>query len=106
MAIFLFCGALGALCSLSFGPLSGVQVAGMTLFDLFDWLCSNVLLLVMALLAVIFTGFFLSRREVHDEFTSRGRYTFNDRVFPLVWFLIKWVAPVAVVIIFFTNFIL
>ena len=106
LAIFLFCGALGVLCSLSFGPLSGVKVAGMTLFDVFDWLCSNVLLLVMALLAVVFTGFFLSRREVHDEFTSRGRYAFNDRVFPLVWFLIKWVAPVAVVIIFFTNFIL
>ena len=106
VAVFLVCGGLGVLCSLSFGPLSGFRVAGMSLFDLLDWLCSNILLLVMALLAVVFAGFILPRRVVHDEFTSRGRYAFNDRIFPLVWFLVKWVAPVAVLIIFFTNFIL
>ncbi len=78
----------------------------MTIFDLLDWICSNVLLLVMALLAVVFVGWILPRSVVRDEFTSREMYAFNDRIFPLVWFLIKWVAPVAVVIIFFTNFIL
>jgi NSS family neurotransmitter:Na+ symporter len=78
----------------------------MTIFDLLDWICSNILLLVMALLSVVFVGWILPRRVVHDEFTSRETYAFNGRIFPLVWFLIKWVAPVAVVIIFFTNFIL
>jgi NSS family neurotransmitter:Na+ symporter len=78
----------------------------MTIFDLLDWICSNILLLVMALLSVVFVGWILPRRVVHDEFTSREAYAFNGRIFPLVWFLIKWVAPVAVVIIFFTNFIL
>jgi NSS family neurotransmitter:Na+ symporter len=68
--------------------------------------CSNILLLVMALLAVVFTGWILPRRVVHDEFTSRQRYAFNDRIFPVVYFLLKWVAPIAVVVIFFTNFIL
>ena len=106
LLIFAVCGGLGVLCSLSFGPIAGVKLAGMTLFDLLDWSCSNILLLVMALLAVIFVGFVLKRSEVRDEFTSGRAHAFNDRIFPLVWFLIKWVAPVAVVIIFFTNFIL
>ena len=60
----------------------------------------------MGLLAVVFVGWILPRRVVRDEFTSREAYAFNGRIFPLVRFLIKWVAPVAVVIIFFTNFIL
>ncbi|MBR4524244.1 MAG: sodium-dependent transporter [Bacteroidales bacterium] len=106
LRIFLLCGSVGALCSLSFGPLAGVKIAGMTFFDLMDWVCSNILLLVMALLAVVFAGFVLPREALRDEFTSQGRYRFNERIFSVVWFLIRWVAPVAVVIIFFTNFML
>ena len=93
--LFAVCGSLGVLCALS-----------MSFFDQLDWLCSNILLLLMALLAVVFVGFILPRRVAADEFTSRNRYPGNARIFPLVYFLIKWVAPVAVVIIFFTNFIL
>ena len=106
LLLYLICGGLGTLCSLSFGPLADVQVAGMSIFDLFDWVCSNILLLLMALLVVIFVGWILPRRVVHDEFTNRGSIAFNDRIFPVFWFLIKWVAPIAVLIIFFTNFIL
>ena len=104
--LFAVCGSLGVLCSLSFGPLAGFKVFGLTFFDFLDWLCSNILLLLMALLAVLFAGFILPRRVTQDEFTSRNRYPANARVFPVVYFLMKWVAPVAVVIIFFTNFIL
>ena len=106
LILFLICGGLGVLCSLSFGPLAGVKIAGMSIFDLFDWVCSNILLLLMALLAVVFVGFILPRRVVHDEFTNGGKLAFNNRIFPVVYFLIKWVAPIAVIIIFFTNFIL
>ena len=104
--LFLICGGFGVLCSLSFGPLRDVQIAGMSIFDLFDWVCSNILLLVMALLAVVFAGWILPRRVVHDEFTNGGTLPLNDRIFPVVYFLLRWVAPVAVVIIFFTNFML
>jgi len=106
VAIVALCGSLGILCSLSFGPLNELRIAGMTLFDLFDWVCSNILLLLMSLLCVIFAGFILPRRVLHDEFTNGGTLPLNDRIFPLFYFLIKWVAPVAVVIIFFTNFML
>ncbi len=104
LVVFAICGSLGTLCSLSFGPLADATVAGMSLFDLLDWVCSNILLLVMALLSVLFVGWILPRRVVQDEFTNGG--TVNGWVFPLLYFLIKWVAPIAVVIIFCTNFIL
>ena len=106
LVLFGICGVLGTLCSLSFGPLNGVKLAGMTIFEIFDWVCSNILLLVMGLLAVIFVGWILPKRVVRDEFTSRESYVFNGHIFPLFYFLIKWVAPIAVLVIFLTNFIL
>ena len=43
--VFIACGLAGVFCSLSFGPLSGISVAGKNIFDIFDWTCSNILLL-------------------------------------------------------------
>jgi len=102
--LFVLCGSLGILCSLSFGPLSGVTVAGKSIFDLFDWLCSNILLLILAFVVVIFVGHKLAKSDVRDEITNSGRI--NTRVFGVIYFLVRWVAPVAIALIFITNFIL
>ena len=104
--MFLVCGTAGVLCSLSFGPLSGLTVSGMNIFDIFDWVASNILLLIMAFLSVIFVGFVMKRDDVKDEFTNGGLKKRVEPWFGFFYFLIKWVAPVAVLLIFFTNFIL
>ena len=104
--MFLICGSAGALCSLSFGPLSDLKIADMGIFDLFDWTCSNILLLIMAFLSVVFVGFVMKKEDVRDEFTNGGTKRRNAPFFNAVYFLIKWVAPIAVLLIFFTNFIL
>ena len=103
--LFLICGAAGVLCSLSFGPLKGLTLWGMNIFDIFDWLSSNILLLLMAFLTVIFVGFALKKEDVWDEITNSGTKKLNSRLFGFIYFLIKWVTPVAIVIIFITNFI-
>jgi len=106
LVMFLVCGTAGVLCSLSFGPLSGLKVSGMNIFDIFDWVASNILLLIMAFLSVVFVGFVMKKEDVRDEFTNGGA---KKRVVPYfgpLYFLIKWVAPIAVLLIFFTNFIL
>jgi NSS family neurotransmitter:Na+ symporter len=59
----------------------------------------------MALLTVIFTGFVLKKEDVWDELTNGGTKKVNDKLFGFVYFLIKWVTPVAIVVIFITNFI-
>ena len=103
---FLVCGSVGVLCSLSFGPLSGVTVVGKTIFDLMDWFASNVLLLLMAFIVVLFVGFVMKKEDVRDEITNGGRKTLNAKLFGVIYFLIKWVAPICVLSIFITNFIL
>lgn len=104
--IFIVCGLAGVFCSLSFGPLSGITVAGKNIFDIFDWTASNVLLLMMAFLVVIFVGFVMKKTDVRDEFINGGQLNGYDKAFNIIYFLIKWVAPVAVLLIFVSNFIL
>ena len=95
--------AIGIVCSLSFGPLSGVKVIGLSFFDLLDKLCSNVLMPLGGLLFVIFVGWKMSKADVRDEFTSGGRR--NTRIFGLVYFLIRYVAPIGIVIVGLTALI-
>lgn len=104
--IFILCGSLGILCSLSFGPLSEFKIAGKGIFDLFDWFCSNILLLVLAFITVIFVGFVMKKSDVREEITNAGLEKFNVRIFPVLYFLIKWVAPVAIALILVSNFVL
>lgn len=104
--IFLVCGIAGVFCSLSFGPLSDFTIAGKTIFDLFDWFASNILLLFMAFVSVLFAGFFIKKEELRDEITNAGTVHVSPRFFNCMYFLMKWVAPIAVVIIFISNFVL
>ncbi len=104
--IFAGCGAAGVFCSLSFGPLSGLTVSGKNIFDIFDWTASNILLLMMAFLVVFFVGFVMKKSDVRDEFTNGGSIKGFDKPFNIIYFLIKWVAPAAVLLIFISNFIL
>jgi len=99
------CWALGCLCSLSFGPMKGFKIMGSPLFDFCDELTSDYLMSFGGLLFSIFVGWKMKKDDVYDEFTSSGRYSFNARCFPFVYFLIKYVAPIVVGVIFVTNLI-
>jgi len=98
--IFLFALLVGALCSLSFGRLSGVRILGNSIFDFFDKLCSNWLLPLGGLLFTIFVAWRMKRSEVYDEFTNGGRLKGAGRAFPIVWFLMRYVAPIGIAIVF------
>ena len=101
--LFAVTGFLGGLCSLSFGPLADVKVFGMGFFDLFDTLASNVLLTLGGLLVVLFVGWKMDKADVYDEFTNGGTKRRNVRMFNFFYFLIRYVAPVGVAILFITN---
>lgn len=104
LTVALGCWIVGILCSLSFGPLSGVHLFGKSIFDFLDGLCSNWLMPFGGLLFTLFVGWKMSRQEVEDEFTNGG--TVNQKAFPVVWFLIRYIAPVGIVVIFLTNLLL
>ena len=101
--LFVITGALGGLCSLSFGPLADVKVLGMGFFDLFDTVASNVLLTVGGLLVVLFVGWKMPRADVFDELTNGGTKRRNVRLFNFFYFLIRYVAPVGLLVLILSN---
>ena len=97
---------LGALCSLSFGPLAQFKILGKTLFDFCDHLTSDYLMTFGSLLFVIFVGWKMKKADVRDEFTNGGRLGVSGRIFPVFYFLVRYVAPAVILIIFLSNLLL
>ena len=101
--IFAVAWPLGALCSLSFGPLSDMKIFGNIFFDFLDKLSANVLMMFGSLMVVLFVGWKMKRSDVYDEFTNGSSLTGNVRLFRFVWPLIRYVAPLAILIIFISG---
>ncbi|HEY0722110.1 MAG TPA: sodium-dependent transporter [Gammaproteobacteria bacterium] len=68
---------------------------GKTFFDLLDYLTSNILLPAGGLLVAIFAGWIMRRESVREELGLKDALLFR------IWrFLVRFVAPVAVLFIF------
>ena len=105
VVLFAVCWVVGALCSLSFGPLSHIQIAGGNIFDFFDSMSSNILMTLGSLLTVIFVGWRLKKTDVYDEFTNGGTLSRNAKLFGVLWFLIRYVCPLAIAAIFISGLV-
>ena len=69
-------------------------------FDFLDHVCSDWLMPFGGLLFALFVGWKMSKADVREEFTNGG--TRNVKLFNVVYFLIRYVAPVGIVGIFLT----
>jgi len=72
-------------------------------FGLLDAFSSNFLLTIGAFLVVIFVGWKMKKDDVRDEITNGGLK--NNRVFGVLYFLIRYLAPIAVLVIFLSNLV-
>ena len=80
------------------------SVFSMDAFGKVDAFSSNFLLTVGVMLVVLFVGWKMEKSEIREELTNRG--TVNNKVFGVFYFLIRYVAPIVVMIIFISNFVL
>lgn len=101
--LFALCWVIGAVCSLSFGPLSHIRIAGGNIFDFLDSMSSNVLMTLGSLFTVVFVGWRLKKTDVYDEFTNGGTLSRNAKIFGVLWFLIRYIAPLAIISIFISG---
>ena len=101
--LFFACGLLGGLCSLSFGPLSNVRIDGMGLFDFADSFASNILLVLGGLVVVILVGWILPKQELFRELTNDGSLSGNVKLYPAVRFLIRYIAPIGILILILSS---
>ena len=96
---FVFIWILGCLCSLSMGPLSNWKILGKTIFDLFDFISADFLMLIGGLLIVLFAGWKLGKATVFDEITNGGTHPVPSWLLKTILFLIRFVAPAALIAI-------
>lgn len=102
-AVSVSCMLLGVLCSLSFGILGDVKLFGMNIFELFDYTSSKIILPIGGIIICLFTGWYLDRRLVESELTNNGRLRF--RLFRLYYFIIRYVAPLAIAAVFLQEIV-
>lgn len=103
-ATFLAAGVLWGLGQLTIFSFSGAgwtqlnwQVAGKSLasiFDVIDYLTSNILLPIGGLLLAIFVGWVMKTQYTKEELNT------NPRRFNLWHFVVRYLAPIAIILIF------
>ena len=97
---------LGCVCSLSQGTLSGITILGNNIFDFFDVISSDVLITVGSLVMVLFAGWRIKKAGFLDELTGHDTSHTPRWIFTFVWFMVRWVAPIVIIVIMLSNFLL
>ena len=97
---------LGCICSLSQGMLAGITLAGMNIFDFFDVISSDVLITVGSLIMVLFAGWRIKKSDFLDELTGHGTSRTPVWLFRYVYFMVRWVAPIIIIVIMLSNILL
>ena len=92
---------IGIPSALSFGILSHITLFNKSIFDIADFLVSNIALPVGALFISLFVGFQLKRLHVEEEFLSGSSY--GKKIFKIWYFLIRYIAPIAIAIVLLSS---
>jgi NSS family neurotransmitter:Na+ symporter len=94
------CFLIGIPTVLSFGPLSETKIFGKTLFEFVDYLSVNVFLILAGLFLAVYVGWSLGIKKFM-EMTNEGAKRL--RVNPYWGFLIKYIIPVIILLLFFMK---
>jgi len=90
---------LGILCTMSNGGvLKDFKILGYNIWGLLEFTSADILLPLGGFFIVIFVGFFMGKKRVMDELTNNG--TIRARLIPFALFLIRFIAPVGIALVF------
>lgn len=97
------CMAVGVFASLSLKSDAGLTIGGKSFFDSLDFVSSNILLPLGALFIVIFVGWIMGKSKFFEEITNGGQLRLSLK--GVIFFIIKYLAPIAIMVIFITGFL-
>jgi NSS family neurotransmitter:Na+ symporter len=75
-----------------------MKVFDKTFFDLFDYVSSNILLPAGGFILAVFVGWVMNKNIVANQLTNNG--TLNVRTMRPILFCIRYIAPLAIILIF------
>lgn len=79
-----------------------VELFNKNLFDLFDYLSSNLLLPIGGLLIVIFIGYITGREKIRQEFSNHGSLK-NESLINTIIFIIRYITPLLLLLVFLNS---
>ncbi|WP_032122303.1 sodium-dependent transporter [Clostridium amazonitimonense] len=82
--------------------LGGISILGKRIFEIFDYVSSNVLMPIGGFLVAILVAYYNEKENIVNELSNEGTLN-NKRVISLYYFLIRYISPVLLVIIFFYS---
>ncbi len=93
---------IGCFAALSFGPLSGFTIGGENIFGQLDWLVAALIQPLGGMLTAVFVAWVWGKKAALQEITNDGLINFR---LGNVWVdvMLKFVAPVIVIIIFLAG---
>ena len=94
---------IGSFASLSLMENTPFAIGGRTVFDLMDFVSSNILLPLGGVLIVIFVGWRLGKAKFFEEVTNEG--TIKASLKKIIFFIIRYLAPIAITIVFIRGLI-
>ena len=80
-----------------------LKIFGLDIFDALDAFTSTILMTVGGLLTVVFLGWKMKKSDFMDEYTNGGTVSMGLK--KIMYFIIKFLAPVAITVILITQFI-
>ena len=87
--------ALGSLSVFGYGPLANFKILGMQMLDFFDFISNSVLMPIVAFLTCILVGHVVGTKVIADEVGLSAKFT-GEKLHRV---MIKWVAPILLVVI-------
>lgn len=93
LGLLVWCLGIGCLGSFNF--MKEITVGGFHFFDLMDFLTANIMLPLGGLFIAVFAGWKIKRQYLHAELHMQ-----NGVLFELWYFVLRYIAPVAVAAIF------
>jgi neurotransmitter:Na+ symporter, NSS family len=89
---------LGSSCALSNSTLADFKLFGLTMFDLFDFVSSNIILPVGGIAIALFVGWVWGIDKLTRSLTNHGQLH-NEKVAYAVFFLLRFVSPLLILIV-------
>lgn len=94
---------LVVLASLSLGQLGHIQIFGLNIFDFLDKITSQIFMPLGGLCVCIFVGWVLPAPELKDSLSNKGKIKL--RVWSIFRFLVRYVSPLVILLIFLGQFL-
>lgn len=96
---------IGAFSTLSVGEtalLAHVKIFGKSIFDLFDFMSSNILLPVGGLLMALLVGYVVPKDDIKQELSNNGKLKTN-KIIDFYYIVLRYVTPVLLIVVFLSS---